>query len=65
MGISVFKHQETSIPNVHTDHKHEHRVEDESHGTEGLYGSHHVPLEAQWKHNAEGDSKEQDYPETA
>lgn len=29
-----------------THHKHEHRVEDESHGTEGLYGGHHVPLEA-------------------
>lgn len=48
---------------VRTHHKHEHTVEDESHGTEGLDGGHHVPLEAQGKDNAQGDGEEQDNPE--
>lgn len=53
------------MPGAHTHHKHEDAVEDESHGTEGLNGGHHVPLEAQGKDNAQGDSKEQDNAERA
>lgn len=53
------------MPSVCTHHEHEHAVEDESHGTEGLNGGHHVPLQAQGKDNAQGHSEEQDNAERA
>lgn len=36
-----------------THHEHEHGVEEEGHGAEGLDGGHHVPLQAEWEHDAQ------------
>lgn len=46
-------------------HKHEDSVEDEGHGTEGLDGGHHVPLQTEREHNAQGHPKEQEHAEGA
>lgn len=62
MKLLIKKQQEKGMAGVRTHHEHEHAVEDESHGTEGLNGGHHVPLEAQGEDNAQGNSKEQDNP---
>jgi len=52
-------------PIINTHHEHEDGVEDKSHGAERLYGGHHVPLQAQGKHNAQGDGEEQHNAEAA
>lgn len=64
-GTSAATPWENSVPSPDTHHEHEHGVEDERHGAEGLDGGHHVPLQAQGKHNAQGDGEEQDYAEAA
>lgn len=48
-----------------THHEHEHGVEDEGHGTEGLDGGHHVPLQAEREHDAQGHREEQEHAEGA
>lgn len=55
------KHPLSSACGAH--HTHEDGVEEQRHGAEGLDGGHHVPLQAEREHDAQGHCAEQEHAE--